>query len=69
MTLAAFDVIEYLVNCDSDSSGDYNSYCARRSSPPDYGARTKSGGPSDRPFRCANCDDGHGATRCVVLEL
>ena len=23
MTLAAFDVIEYLVNCDSDSSGDY----------------------------------------------
>jgi hypothetical protein len=23
VTLAAFDVIEYLVNCDSDSSGDY----------------------------------------------
>ena len=51
MTLASPDVIEYLVKCDSDSSGDYQRRCcARRSSPPDKWARTKSGGPSDRPF-------------------
>ena len=69
MTLASPDVIEYLVKCDSDSSGDYQRRCcARRSSPPDKWARTKSGGPSDRPFCCANCDDGHGAARGVVLK-
>jgi hypothetical protein len=69
VTLASPDVIEYLVKCDSDSSGDYQRRCcARRSSPPDKWARTKSGGPSDRPFCCANCDDGHGAARGVVLK-
>jgi hypothetical protein len=44
-------------------------YCARRSSPPDYWARTKAGGPSDRPFLLRDCDDGHGATGGVVPEL
>ena len=40
---------------------------ARRSSSPDCWC-AKSGGPSDRPFCCANCDGGHGATRGVVLQ-